>query len=291
MYIAPITNIKSHNNYNYYKQAKPNFTAHPDFYKYNSTQSCYFRRGAVVSPSKGYDNIEELFVKIFTQDENTPKSMLIIGIGNSQEPFSYLSSIKGIIKDKPLNKNVDLYTVDLQSMPRENELKNSAFCNLREYETFPKYAQRSIVKDSYKKWMGVKEHDENMEPIAKFLYYKFQQKTEPQKIKLYDRVNDEVFEFLKNTYKNPQKSMWDSRIQEVIQDYPDKKFDIISANNVLPYILYENKIIDTIQHIKLCLKAGGYYITDPYQYPDKYIEAGILDNFKEIKPGIYQKIC
>lgn len=289
MYISPVTNIKYYNN-NRYKPKAASFTAHPDFYKFNSTQSCYFRRGAVVLSSKGYNDIENLFADIFTRNENKPKSMLIIGIGHSQEPFSYLSSISGIIKDKPLNKNVDLYTVDLQSMPSENELKNSAFCNLREYETFPKYAKRSIVKDNYKKWMGEKEYIENSDPINKLLY-EFRHKEQTQPPTLYERVNDEVFEFLKSTYNNSQKSKWDSAIQEVIQDYPDKKFDMVSANNVLPYIVSEADIIKTILHINRALKKGGYFITDPYNYPQSMIDAGVLDNFREINPGIYQKIC
>lgn len=288
MYITPITNINTHN-YNRYKQAKPSFTAHPDFYKFNSTQSCYFRRGAVVSASKGYNDIENLFVKVFSRNENTPKNMFIIGIGHSQEPLSYLASIKGIIKDKPLNKNIDLYTVDLQSRPEERELRRDAFCNLREYETIPKYAKRSIVKDSYKKWLGIKEDIENLDPINKYLY-ELQHKIQPEEITLYERVNNEVFDFLKDTYNNPQKSKWDCAIQEVITDYPDNKFDIISANNVLGYIFSEADIIKTIMHIKRILKKGGYFITDPYEYPQNMINAGVLDNFREIDAGIYQKI-
>lgn len=291
MYIAPISYTNINNSaYNRRRQAKPSFTAHPDFYKYNSIVSCYFRRGAVLlTNSKGYADIENLFAGIFTSNINKPKQMLIIGIGNSQEPFSYLSSIKGIINKNPLKNNVDLYTVDLQSKPDEIKLRNNAFCNLFEYETCPKYAKKSIVKDSFKKWMGLDDNIEKLNPIEKYIYEVFN-KNRHKNANLYDRVNDEVFDFLKETYNNPQKSKWDSAIQEVITDYPDKKFDIISANNVLPYIIDENKIIQTINHIKRILKTGGYFITDPYKYPQNYIDAGVLDNFREINKGIYQKI-
>ena len=108
----PITTYSYNSNIN--RKPKPSFTAHPDFYKYNSTQSCYFRRGVVVLPSPKYTDIVDIFCEVFDKNVTTPQDMLIIGIGNSQETFSYLASIKGIIKNRPLNKNVDLYIVDLQ---------------------------------------------------------------------------------------------------------------------------------------------------------------------------------
>ena len=62
MLIYPIKNTNTSNHY----PQKLNFTAHPDFYKFNSTQSCYFRRGVVaLANNAGYTNIENLFCKIF----------------------------------------------------------------------------------------------------------------------------------------------------------------------------------------------------------------------------------
>ncbi len=132
MYIAPIklTNLSGTSRYN---KSKPVFTAHPDFYKFNSTQSCFFRRGVVaLSNEKGYANIEDIFLKLFAKNTDT-KQILIAGIGHSQEPLSYLSTIKGIIGNRQLKHNVDLYTVDLQSMPNKETLKLSALSDLFEY--------------------------------------------------------------------------------------------------------------------------------------------------------------
>lgn len=268
---------------------KPAFKAHPDFYKYNSTLSCYFRRGAMSLSNKGYVNIENLFYSIFNSANDQQKNMLIIGIGHSQEPFSYLASIKGILKDRPLNKHLDLSVIDLQSMPEKEALWHDSFCDLYDYQEFPKYAKKCFVKD--KKYVVPK--PDLTQPAQ---YYFFLVEENKNKIKHSAdrktdyRVNDEIFNFLYNIYNNPQKAKWDTRVQEEILNYPDEKFDIISANNVLPYIDVDYDIINTIKHIKRTLKKGGYFITDPYNYPKEYIKAGVLDNLKELFPGIYQKI-
>jgi hypothetical protein len=242
-----IHSIKNANTSNY-NLPKINFTAHPDFYKFNSTKSCYFRRGVVaLANNEGYADIENLFCKIFQSKLNKPKKMLIIGIGHSQEPFSYLASIKGIIKSNPLNKAVDLYVVDLQSKPKYNELRLNAFPNLFPYETFPKYASESFIKDV--KFSKTKPN--NLSPIKYYIYTKMQKPAHPSTDY---RVNDEILKFVKESYNNPEKSKWDSRIQEVITNFSDNEFDIISANNVLPYIDVDYDIINTIKHIKRTLK-------------------------------------
>ena len=41
--------------------------------------------------------------------------MLIAGIGKSQEPFSYLSTLKSLFKNKKLTDILKLKTIDLQS--------------------------------------------------------------------------------------------------------------------------------------------------------------------------------
>lgn len=287
------------------------FTAHPDFHGYNSTASCFFRRGAVLlSCAKGYEDIENLFCKIFQTNLNTPKNMLIIGIGKSQEPLSYLASIKGIIKDSLLKNNIDLHTVDLQPKPKHIDLKNNAFCDLPEHKSFPKYAESSFVKDSTENWLEIKQEDSS-NPIKNYMYiilsnrklwnelvqkgynldsvYTMLNEKEKQSIMRW-RVNDEIFSFLEETYNNPQKSKWDSLIQDTIIDYPDEKFDVISANNVLPYIMKENELAETIRHIKRVLKPNGYFITDPYKDMYENEKIYILDKMKKVDSGIYQKI-
>ncbi len=286
MYISPVTSVNIYNQKRY-NAVKPNFTAHPDFYKNgNSTASCYFRHGAVLLSGGGYNKIENLFAKIFKTKIPEPKKMLIIGVGNSQEPFSYTSSIKGIIGKKPLKNNLDLYTVDLQSEPPEDELKKQALPHLFEYEKLPKYAGKSFVKDSCEKWFGQEKNKHNV--LDEYLY-SITNPT-PQKETTILRVNNEVFDFVKNTYNNPLKSKWDSRIQETILDYPDKKFDVISANNILPYIESDAEKLEVLKHIGRVLKTNGYFITDPYEFRTESIKDAGLDNFREISAGIYQKV-
>ena len=287
------------------------FTAHPDFYKYNCTASCYFRRGSILlSCAKGYEDIENLFCKIFQTNTNVPKNMLIAGIGSSQEPFSYLTSIKGILKDNLLKNNIDLYTVDLQSKPEHKTLKWNAIFYLQDYQSLPKYAKNSFFKDNIDDWLEIKHKKEDMNHLKDYyhLYFTYRDKWNELLFKGYNvdnifkilkeqeiqknmhlRVNDEVFEFLENTYNNPEKSKWDYRIQDAIQTYPDEKFDIISANNIIPYIIFENEIAKTIKHIERTLKPNGYFITDPYDYPYHVKELNKYDNIKKINSGIYQK--
>ena len=288
MQILPITSLKF--NTACHRKSTPNFKAHPDFYKYNSLQSCYFRRGAVALASKGYNDIEEVFKKVFNREKNKLKNLLIVGIGNSQEPFSYLASIKSILKDKPLKKNVNLHTIDLQSKLDENNIWQNAFYDA-EWDLIPKFAKTSFIKDE--KYSKKEPNIDNISPdeiypyIYQLLFGKTPNTKETRKTEY--RVNDEILNFLKDTYNNPEKSKWDSRVQETVLDYPDKTFDIVSANNVLPYIISENEILKTINQIKRTLKPGGYFITDPYEYPNSMKEKNVLDSFKEISKGIYQK--
>lgn len=283
MRVTPIMSSTVNNPYSCRKK-EPTFTAHPDFYKYNSTKSCYFRRGMVALASAGYNNIESLFCNIFPV-KGVPKNMLIIGIGHSQEPFSYLASIKGIAKDKPLKSQLNLNVVDLQSKPTTAELKDAAFCDLFDYQEYPKYAKSSFVKDSYSDWLGISNKPDVHDPM--FIYLNYVKKPKPKTYR--DRVNDEIFDFVKESYNDPQKSKWDSRVQEVILGYPDDKFDIISANNVLPYIESDREFIQTLKNIKRVLKPNGYFITDPYEYPQWVKDTGVLDNLTKRNKGIYQK--
>ena len=311
MRILPISYLNTSNNHT--RNIKPHFMAHPDFYKYNSVQSCFFRRGSVLlSCAKGYEDIENLFFKIFNSD-NGLKNMLIVGIGSSQEPFSFLTSIKGILKESKLKNNLDLYAVDLQSKPEQIDLKLNAFCDLYDYQSFPQFAKNGFVKDNTDDWFGIKQEKKYIDPIIEYSHYflcyrkrwkELEQKgysleeilnifrNEDKQRGMRWRVNDEVFEFLEKTYDNPQKSNWDSRIQDIIQTYPDNKFDIISANNVIPYItaLSRSEAALTIKHMIRTLKPNGYIITDPYKNEYHVREITNSNKMKEIFSGIYQKI-
>ena len=247
-------------NTEYKHPPKTNFKAHPDFNKlakdYDVVASSFFRRGlSFGAPSKYFMDIIKLFNEVFKK--NSKQKMLIAGIGESQEPFSYLATIKSLFKDSNLTDMLELKTVDLQSKPTKKQLfKHSYF----EYPWEPDYAKTSFVKD-IRSDMKHKNSDS---------YY---------------RVNDEIFEFLNNTYK--QNSLWDTRLQEAIKTFADENFDIISINNTLGYILDKDSRIGTIKDIYRTLKKDGAFITDPYL--DFIKEANLSEYFLKIADGIYKK--
>ena len=218
MRILPISYV--HNQYiNNRKIQGTVFTAHPDFYRYNSTQSCYFRRGSVLlACSKGYEDIENLFCEIF-ESNNRLKNMLIIGIGKSQEPFSYLASIKGILKDRILKNNVDLYTVDLQSKPEYKDLKMNALCNLHDYEAFPKYAENGFVKDNIDDWLEIKQEKKALNPMDEYMHYFLSYRDKWKELEQKGYNPNEILKIFRNEDK--QKSMcW--RVKDEIFDYVEK---------------------------------------------------------------------
>ena len=246
------------------------FCSHPEYYELSKQHyvkaSSYFRRGMEYgAPSNNFQDVVDIFKKEFGGFSLRPKKMLIAGIGDSQEPFSYLATIKNIIGHRPLNMVVDLHTVDIQSRPTKTDLYVNSFYD---YDgKLPEFAKNSFVK-MY-----------DVEDLRrKYLY----QDT---------RVKDNIFNYLYNTYKNPQKAKWDTRLQDAIKTYPDESFDIISANNILPYIYVKHpeQTVPAIQNIYRCLKVGGYFITDPHGYK-YYEESGILDKMKKVYPGIFKKV-
>lgn len=256
--IRPIsTSIYSYNN------RQVTFKAHPDFDKlskdYEIKASSYFRRGtAYGSESEEYIDIVEVFEDLFANN-TIPKTMLIAGIGDSQEPFSYLATIKQIIKDRKLKDSLDLRIVDLQSKPTTNKLFENSFFD---HTWKPEYARDSFVIDK--------------DNCGRFYSCHY-------------RVNDEIFNFLNTTYKDKYKSHWDTRVQEDIKNYQSCSFDVISMNNIIPYIIDKGQIEETLKNIHRIIKPNGIFITDPYKH-SYFEEAAVRHSFTEIADGIYKKI-
>ncbi|MBE7703628.1 MAG: class I SAM-dependent methyltransferase [Cyanobacteria bacterium SIG28] len=258
-----IQNLNPTYNYSNKTYTQPNFKNHPDFTrlakKYNITASSYFRRGPFYgSACKEYEDIAKTFELIFSQKIKNPIKMLIVGIGNSQEPFSYLATIKDIIKNNKLAQVLDLYIVDLQEKPSKEKLFNDSYY---EFSYMPDYAKSSFI------------YQENDKAICG--YYKG-----------YYRVNDEIYGYLNSTYDNKSKSQWETRIQEASEKFEPEMFDIISINNTLGYILTGERI-DTVKNLCRALKKDGIYITDPYQNNIK--EAGLENEFETLRYGLFLK--
>lgn len=235
------------------------FRAHPDFYRlkedFEILASCYFRRGKNYgAPSASFTDVINSLKSILL--DKRKKSMLIVGIGESQEPFSLLAVIKDLIGNESLQDKIDLHTVDLQSKPSKNKLFQQSF-----YDSFeiPKYAKESFITDRIT-------HYRNFDYIT-------------------SRVKDEIFDFLHDTYNNPKKSQWNTRIQDIAANMPNESYDIISVNNTLGYINNEHKIINTIDNIIRMLKKKGIFITDPISEFNIFCKNKTL----EIYNGIFKK--
>ncbi|MBQ8168686.1 hypothetical protein IJZ97_04635 [bacterium] len=238
------------------------FTAHADFNKlkdiYDVTASTYFRRGTFYGgPSAEFGDIVNVFKQLFTEKPNEKKTMLISGIADSQESFSYLAVIKDLIKDKKLADVLDLKINDLQSRPSRRKLFEDSYYG----DVFhrPEYASSSFVSDD----------------------------------NYHYRVNNEIFNYLHDTYNNRKQSKWNKPIQKVIKKHPDNFFDVISINNTLGYIPivtknWESVVNNTLQEISRTLKSGGIFISDPGN-SFRLVNAGIADKFTEIFDGIYVK--
>lgn len=248
----------------YVKKKNPSFCAHPDFYalkkNYDVKASSYFRRGQMFgSPCDGFADIVMTLSTIFRQPFTKPQRMLIAGIGDSQEVFSYLAVIKRMLNQKDIKGVVDLNIIDLQSKPSNKKLKIDSFYD---HGYAPdRFAQESFVKDT---------KDYGQEWYQEY------------------RVKDDIFELVKDAYNNKNKSKWNSRVQETIKIYEDNSFDIISSNNTLMYIKDEAAIYETLRQMHRCLKKGGYLIVDPhYTYIAK---AGLSDKLEFVFDGIYKKL-
>lgn len=230
------------------------FGHHPDFNEIMKKRpicySDYFRRENTSSGPQSFLDLVGLFRKVFTGN-NEPKKMLIVGIANSEEPFSYLTTIKQINNNKPIENILDLHIIDLQSKPDKDKLFKDSFA----LDYLPFYAKDSFVFDP-------------SSPIALCNY----------------RVNDELFEFLCKTYENPSKSRWESRVQEAV--YPKNYFDIISVNNVLYYIP-EPLVIPTFDNLCNAVKPGGYIIAEDDRYAEN---SKNKDHLVRYAGAIYKKV-
>lgn len=247
-------------NKEYKNQNIPKFGHHPDLElmlnERNSPVmvSRWFRRGyECFKPGEYFPDVVKVFNNIFKETEKQIK-MLIVGVANSEEPFSYLSVIKQIIKNKKIEDSVDLHIIDLQSKPDRCKLYKDSYYTMDE---IPNYAKESFIYDQCTK-------------MSSFNY----------------RIKDELFEFLYNTYNDTSKSKWETRAQEAIKKYPSNYFDIISINNVACYMKAADLQI-TGDNIYRTLIPNGYIIEESGIYAQTCKDA---DKFKHIDLGINRKI-
>ena len=240
--------------------------AHPDFYEisqYNLSlrASSFFRRGVVLGETSYFKDVIDVFSTLFNKNTNDKKSILIVGIGRSQEPFSYLASIKELIKDKKLKDVLNLQTVDLQAKPTKNILLSCTH-----YGGF---------------W--------GKEPMfAKSSFIKYAQMYGDTVLQTGFRVNDEIFDYLYKIYNNKSKSKWATRIQDDIKNYLDNSFDVLSMNNVLGYIEDDDEYYSTIKNMPRIVKPNGFIITDTI-CENLFQKVGVDKMLTKISAGIFKK--
>lgn len=195
-------------------------------------------------------------IKLVFMRETKPK-ILIVGVGKAQEPFSYLAVIKDLFKNKALESTVDLNCVDLRSKISDADLDNYAYCD-RDFS--PKFA-----KDSF---------DYIEKPTNKsFQHYK---------------VKPDILEYLKKVFNSPQKTRWNTGIEEFSAACPENTYNLVSMNNVLTYIKDEDAKTKVLNNISKMLKPGGVLITDKYDPSGNAFKC--LNAFKNLAPGIWQKL-
>lgn len=103
------------------------------------------------------------------------------------------------------------------------------------------------------------------------------------------RVNNDIFNYLYQTYCNKQKSQWAVKIQDVIESYPTEKFDVVSVNNVVGYINNDDEYFKTLKNLHRIIKPNGYIITDA-DFLQEYALLGDKNDFATVGIGIFQKL-
>lgn len=188
--------------------------------------------------------------------DNMKKRMLIVGVADAQEPFSYLALLYEIKNGQPPKKYLDLHCVDLRPGIKDEDLKEFSF-----YDRVhpPIYAASSFDNTGPGDYV----------------------------------VKQDIFDYLKNVFNNPEKTRWNTDIADFAQDEAHKdsrkRYDVISCNHVLIY-LKNNDAIQTAQNLVKLLKPGGILIARN-SGERELIREEIPQRTKltEIAPGIFRK--
>lgn len=202
-------------------------------------------------PGKYQDVIDA--VKLVYKQVKKPK-ILIVGVGRGEEPCSYLAVINEINNDKPLGSVVDLSCIDLQPKIQYDDLRHYAY--LESYGE-PKFAPNSFRYDRIRERHGLR-HD--------------------------------IFEFLVQTFNNPDKTKWDTTVEEFSQNCKPNCFNLISINKVLMYLKDKETQSKVMNNLLEALKPKGILVTDiVYDNADSNWTLKRMGSFKKLSPGIWQK--
>lgn len=223
--------------------------------------SNFFRRGYE------YGNQNPQFIdvvnalKILFRKVQKPK-ILVVGVGKAQEPFSLLAVIKDMHTQAPLESVIDLHCVDLQPKISDEALIKYAYLHVdRTRFTSPNDNKPFFAPKSF-------EADE----LVKDIFGRY-------------RVKPDIFEYLKGVFNNPERTKWNTSIEEFASVCEGNTYDMVSINNVIMYMKDLNVQTEALRNVCKIIKPGGILITDP---SDSYISM-LPSNFKNLALGIWQK--
>lgn len=251
-----ISSIKLSANLNYQNSAslqKPcqsvNFGTRPEFLELQRIYSNP-RYSYFFRRSEDFSNVVKAFRQMYASVQK-PK-VLVVGVGRGEEPLTYLAVIKDIFKNDPLDKVVDMNCVDLQPKISGLVLKNNSFTE--------SYSTVLFAKDSF---------------ICDAITGKF-------------FVKPNIFNYLIKTFNNPQKSHWDTSIEEYSSKCQKETYDMISMNKVLMYLKDKETQVKTVDKLFDMLKPDGIIISDS-EHDFMSWDLRNAKNIKKINPGIWQK--
>lgn len=237
------------------------------------TASCYFRRdphlpykeagtNKILNPSvcQAYASVEMIYAQMLSR--NKQLKVLIAGVGDkAEEVYSQLATACYIKGSKDIARFIDLDCVDLQ--PHSELLsKIEKEGGIFDGPGKPHYAHRSFEYDSKK---------------GRYI------------------VIPEINEYVHSVIKNSEKSKLGTNILDF---RANKKYDIISCNNTLLYLMNDNLIIKVLKQFGNDLERNGFLITDQFgdgygtllEFNDKFIAAEGLQGLSKLSAGIFAKL-
>lgn len=226
----------SNNIINHKNKQKITFAARKEYVDYDNSfdvrASNWFRRSRFYGPqSEDFQHIINTLADIY---KNKLKiNLLIVGIGQGQEPLSFLTSIKALNPRKKLKNVVNLSCVDLQ--PKDLDEKEWKISNFDKDDT---YFPQMFTKNP---------NDYCGYPLT------------------------EISDYYRNTLNDPAKSKFDTFAIEFARESKPKIYDVVSCNNTLIYGKSRREGLQSLRGLAKIVKTGGVLITDAFVEFDKVL--------------------
>jgi len=267
--------------YNYYPYS-PNKHGHVQFgvRDYKAVQqengillnaSQWFRKEGEFLTKEDLQILKSAFKNVF---DNKPKpSMLIIGVADLEEPFTYLSIFNEMKNHQPIESYLDLNCVDLK--PKISDSKIDQISYLTKYYDYGYFEDRYGESFPWTSFFG-----------------------EISSSKKY-AILPKITEYLKKVLSDPKKAHWDTDVVDFALNETKKgkegKYDIISCNFVLDYLKDVKEEKETAFNLVNILNSGGLLIARGPMFRF-LIKNNINKNgntvLQELSPGsgIYRKV-